>query len=80
MLGTGEFRPSGETKTTRLVIGEPEAKLFEIGPDLVEMKPSEAQRRLVKSIDVSEEVRAAMEREIESITAADDKRYQSKQE
>jgi hypothetical protein len=75
----GSFRPSAETKTTRLVIGEPQAYLFEIAPDLVEAKPSEAMRRLWESLDLGldAEQKAAMLRDLERQGADADRRYQS---
>ena len=66
-----------ETQTTRLVLGEPEARWFEIAPNLVEMKPSEAQRRLVESVEwpLGPEDKAAMMRRMERQGAVLDARY-----
>jgi hypothetical protein len=74
----GSFRPSAETKTTRLAIGEPQAYLFEIAPDLVEMKPSAAQHRLWESLDLGLDAdqKAAMLRDLEREGAEADRRYQ----
>jgi len=78
--GNGEFRTLTETRTTRLVMGEPEARWFEIAPDLVEMKPSEAQRKLWESMDLhlSAEDKAAMLRQLERQGATADARYLKK--
>jgi hypothetical protein len=75
--GNGEFRTAMETRTTRLVVGEPEARWFEIAPDVVEMKPSEAQRKLWESMDLpmSPEDKAAMMRELARQGAVQDARY-----
>jgi hypothetical protein len=80
MRPDGSFHMSAETKTTRLVLGEPEAKLFEIAPDLVEMKPSEARRRLFESTDLTltSDEKAQMLRDIERQSAELDRRYESK--
>jgi hypothetical protein len=74
----GSFRPSAETKTTRLAVGEPPAYLFEIAPDLVEMKPSEAMRRLWEPLDLGldAEHKTAMLRDLERESADADRRYQ----
>jgi hypothetical protein len=80
MQQDGSFRPAMETKTTRLEIGEPDARLFEIAPDAAEMKPSEAQRRLWESLDLglSAEQKAAMVRNMEREGAEADRRYLGK--
>jgi hypothetical protein len=78
MQGNGSFKMSAETKATKIVIGEPEARLFEIAPDLVEMKPSEAQRKFFESLDLSPEMKAAVLRDVERENAAADKRYAGK--
>jgi hypothetical protein len=86
----GSFRVSAETKATRLLIGEPDPRLFEIGPDLVEMKPSEAERRFVDSLKMdldalglSAQEKAILQRElareVEREGADADKRYQGKE-
>jgi hypothetical protein len=83
------FRVSAETKATRLLIGEPDPRLFEIGPDLVEMKPSEAERRFVDSLKMDLDalglsaqekaiLQRELEREVEREGADADKRYQGK--
>lgn len=78
----GSFRSSAETKTTRLLIGEPDARLFEIGPDLVEMKPSLAQRRFWDSLDLglTAEERASVARELQREGAEADSRYEGKRQ
>jgi hypothetical protein len=86
----GSFRVSAETKATRLLIGEPDPRLFEIGPDLVEMKPSEAERRFVDSLKMDLDalglsaqekaiLQRELEREVEREGADADKRYQGKE-
>ena len=54
MRPNGSFYTTAETKVAKLEIGEPEPRLFEIGVDLVEMKPSEARKRILESIDWGE--------------------------
>lgn len=80
MKADGSFGPSMETKTTRLAIGEPEPRLFEIAPDLVEMKPSAAQKRVWESLDLGlgPEEKAALLRDIQRESAEADRRYQAK--
>ena len=75
----GSFRIDMEVKTTKLVIGEPEARLFEVAPDLVEMKPSEALRKLWSTMDppVPTELKPAFLREEERVGAEQDKRYEA---
>jgi hypothetical protein len=75
----GGFRTELEVKTTKLVIGEPEARLFEVAPDLVEMKPSEAQRKLWETIDLPlrDEEKAAFRRELQRQGAEADRRYEA---
>jgi len=75
----GSFRIDMEVKTTKLVIGEPDARLFEVAPDLVEMKPSEALRKLWSSVDppVPAELKAAFLRDEERLGAEEDKRYEA---
>jgi hypothetical protein len=74
----GSFRQSMETKATKLVMGEPDARLFEIGADLVEMKPSEAQRRFWESLDLpmTADEKAIMLQELQRQGADADRRYQ----
>jgi hypothetical protein len=74
----GSFSIDMEVKTTTLVIGEPDGRLFEVAPDLVEMKPSEALRKLWSSVDppVPAELKAAFLREEERHGAEQDKRYE----
>jgi hypothetical protein len=76
----GSFRPSMDTKTIKLVVGEPEARFFEIGPDLVEMKPSEAQRRFYDSLELpwTAEEKAAFLRQALRESAEADRRYEGK--
>jgi hypothetical protein len=76
----GSFEKTSETKTTKLVIGEPESHLFEIAPDLVEMKPSEAMQRMWESLDLGldAEQKAGMLRELRREGAEADRRYQGK--
>ena len=76
----GSFRLSAETKTVKLVMGEPDTRLFDIPPDLVEMKPSQAQQRLWDSLDLglSAEEKTAVLRELQTQGAEADKRYQGK--
>jgi hypothetical protein len=73
----GSFRIDMEVKTTKLVIGEPDAHLFEVAPNLVEMKPSEALRKHWSSVDppVPSEQKAFFLREQERLGAELDKRY-----
>jgi hypothetical protein len=75
----GSFRIDMEVKTTKLVIGEPDARLFEVAPDLVEMKPSEGLRKLWSSVDppVPAELKAAFLRGEERLGAEQDKRYEA---
>jgi hypothetical protein len=75
----GSFRIDMEIKTTKLVIGEPDASLFEVAPDLVEMKPSETLRKLWSSVDppVPAEQKQAFLREEERLGAELDKRYEA---
>jgi hypothetical protein len=75
----GSFRIDMEVKTTKLVIGEPDAHLFEVASDLVEMKPSEALKRLWSSKDppVPAELRAAFLRGEERLGAEQDKLYEA---
>jgi hypothetical protein len=76
----GTFRTDLEVKTTKLVLGEPDPQLFEVAPSLVEMKPSEALRKVWGSLDlpVSADEKAAMLREIDRQGAEMDKQYQPK--
>ena len=78
MQSNGTFLPSAETKTVKLVVGEPDARLFNIPPDLAEMKPSEARRRLWDSLDLglSAEEKAGVLRGLERQDVEADKRYQ----
>jgi hypothetical protein len=80
MQSNGSFRKSAQTKTTRLVVGEPDPQLFEIAPDFVEMKPSEAQRRVWESMDLglSPEKKAAVMRDLQREGAEMDKQYEGK--
>jgi hypothetical protein len=80
MESTGAFRKSTQTKTTKLVIGEPEPGLFEIPPDFVEMKPSEAQRFFWESLDLGLDAtgKAAMLRQLRREGEEADRRYQRK--
>ena len=75
----GSFRIDMEIKTTKLVIGEPDARLFEVAPDLVEMKPSEALQKLWSSMEppVPTDQRAAFLRGEERVGAEQDKRYEA---
>jgi hypothetical protein len=75
----GSFRIDMEVKTTKLVIGEPDAHLFEVAPDLVEMKPSEALRKLWSSVDppVPAELKAGFLRGEERLGLEQDKRYEA---
>jgi len=75
----GSLRIDMEVKTTTLVIGEPDGRLFEVSPDLVEMKPSEALRKLWSSVEppVPADLKAAFLRENERQGAEQDKRYEA---
>jgi hypothetical protein len=75
----GSFRIDMEVKTTKLAIGEPDGRLFEVAPDLVEMKPSEALRKLWSSMDppVRAELKAAFLLAEERLGAEQDKRYEA---
>jgi hypothetical protein len=84
--GDGAVAVSAQTKTTRLLIGEPDPRLFEVGPDLVEMKPSEAEQRWWDSLKVdfdalglNAQEKAVMQRELQREGAEADKRYQGKE-
>ncbi len=86
MNSFGGFRVSAETKTTRLLIGEPDPRLFEVGPDLVEMKPSVAEQRWWDSLKVdfdalglNAQEQAVLQRELQREGAEADKRYQGKE-
>jgi hypothetical protein len=72
----GSFRVTGETKASRLEIGEPDPHLFVVGPELVEMKPSQAGLRFFNSLDLSAEEKAILLRIVEEEGAEADKRYQ----
>ncbi len=76
----GSFRVALDVKTTKLVLGEPDPQLFEVGSGLIEMRPSEALRKLWGTLDlpVGEGERAAILREIERQGAELDKRYRPK--
>jgi hypothetical protein len=86
MNSFGGFRVSAETKTTRLLIGEPDPRLFEVGRELVEMKPSEAEQRWWDSMKVdfdalglNAQEKAVLQRELQREGAEADKRYQGKE-
>jgi hypothetical protein len=86
MTQDGSFRISAETKVTLLVIGDPDPHLFEIGQDLVEMKPSEAGRRYwdslkpdLDALGLSVQENAVLLRDMQQEWAEEDKRYQSKE-
>jgi hypothetical protein len=81
MQQDGSFRPASATKTTLVVVGEPQSALFEIAPDMVEMKPSAAMRRLMESLDLglNPEQKAAMLSDVERMNADADKHYLDKQ-
>ncbi len=77
---------SAETKTTRLLIGEPDPRLFEVGPDLIEMKPSEVEQRWwdllqvnLDALGLDAQEKAVIQRELQHDAAEADKRYQSKE-
>jgi hypothetical protein len=76
----GTFRIDLEVKTTKLVIGEPDPRLFDVATGLTEMKPSEALRKLWSSTDMglSDEVKTERMRGIEREGALMDIRYQAK--
>jgi hypothetical protein len=90
MNSFGGFRVSAETQTTRLLVGEPDPRLFEVAPELVEMKPSEAEQLWLDSLKIdfdalglNAQEKAAMQRELQSELqregAEADKRYQGKE-
>ena len=78
----GSFQIAMETKTTKLIVGEPDPGLFEVAPDLEEMKPSEAQMKLLGSSDLglSPEDKAAMLRQMQREFADADRRYAAKKQ
>jgi hypothetical protein len=80
MRPDGSFKLASETKTTKLAIGEPDPRLFEIAPVLVEMKPSEAHRKLWETIDLhlGPEDKAAFLRDLDRMGRQLDQRYQEK--
>jgi len=77
--GGGSFRIDMEVKTIKLVIGEPDARLFDVASDLIEMKPSEAMRKRwsVTEPPVPAEQKAAFLRAGERMAAEQDKRYEA---
>jgi hypothetical protein len=78
----GSFQIAMETKTTKLIVGEPDPGLFEVAPGLEEMKPSEAQTKLWESADLglSPEDKASMLRQMQRQFADEDRRYAAKRQ
>jgi hypothetical protein len=75
----GTYQLVTQTKTTKLVVGEPDSHLFEIASDLEETKPSEAEFRLWESRNPSAtaEKKAEKRREFERLRSEDDRFYAS---
>lgn len=69
----GTFSLSAETKTDRIVTGEPDPECFNRGVDFQELPPSEAQRRMLQKINWKLTPEEARELEIEGQRA--DARY-----